>query len=160
MSMQKDRKTILIVDDASENIDVLRGILKDQYKIKASNNGARALDISFATQPPDLILLDVMMPDMDGYEVCRRLKDDPRTARIPIIFVTAMTDTADEIKGLELGAVDYLTKPVNPPIVRARVNTHITLSQQSRLLKDIINQCTRELHVIREFIDQDETDQS
>jgi len=139
---------------------VLRGILKDQYKIKASNNGARALDISFATQPPDLILLDVMMPDMDGYEVCRRLKDDPRTARIPIIFVTAMTDTADEIKGLELGAVDYLTKPVNPPIVRARVNTHITLSQQSRLLKDIINQCTRELHVIREFIDQDETDQS
>jgi len=158
--MQKDRKTILIVDDASENIDVLRGILKDQYKIKASNNGARALDIAFATQPPDLILLDVMMPDMDGYEVCQRLKDDPRTARIPIIFVTAMTDTADEVKGLELGAVDYLTKPVNPPIVRARVKTHITLSQQSRLLKDIINQCTRELHVIREFIDQDEVAES
>lgn len=131
-----DRQTILIVDDTPDNIALLSALLKDRYKTKAATQGERALVIAAADPPPDLILLDIVMPGMDGYEVCRRLKADPRTAGIPIIFLTALAQHDDEALGLKLGAVDYLTKPVNPSIMLARVETHLTLARARRLLED------------------------
>ena len=122
------KPTILVVDDTPENIDVLRGILGEDYTIKIATSGELALKIA-AAQPPDLILLDVMMPGMDGYETCGQLKANPRTRAIPVIFVTAKAETGDEVQGLELGAVDYLTKPVIPAIVKARVQTQLALRQ-------------------------------
>ena len=116
-----DRQKILVVDDTPENIEVLVGCLRDSYRIQAARNGAGALKIAGSGKPPDLILLDIMMPDMDGYEVCRRLKADPATRAIPVIFVTALSEIDDETLGLELGAVDYIVKPISPPIVQARV---------------------------------------
>ncbi|MES9966983.1 MAG: response regulator, partial [Sedimenticola sp.] len=127
MTVELGQKTILVVDDVPENIDVLDGVLHETYKVKAAVNGQRALKIAASDNPPDLILLDIMMPEMDGYEVCRRLKEDERTCGIPVIFVTAMNEVEDERKGLELGAVDYITKPYSPAIVQARVKTHLTL---------------------------------
>lgn len=129
------RPTILVVDDTPENIDVLRGILGAEYTLKVANSGLLALKIA-AAQPPDLILLDIMMPEMDGYEVCRQLKADPRTAAIPVIFITARAETEDEVQGLVLGAVDYLTKPVVPAIVKARVQTQLALRQARRELEE------------------------
>ena len=129
------KPTILLVDDTPENIDVLRGILGDDYAIKIANSGQLALKI-VAAQSPDLILLDVMMPGMDGYEVCRQLKADPLTRAIPIIFVTARAETEDEVQGLALGAADYLTKPVVPAIVKARVQTQLALRQARRELEE------------------------
>jgi sigma-B regulation protein RsbU (phosphoserine phosphatase) len=120
--------TILAVDDTPENLDVVRGILAPQYTIKVAINGPMALKI-IEKQPPDLILLDIMMPDMNGYEVCKRLKSNPETKHIPVIFLTAMDQTTDEASGFELGAADYITKPVNPPILEARVKTHLALKQ-------------------------------
>ncbi len=143
------KQTILVVDDAAENIAVLKGILSNGYKVKVALNGAKALKIAFSDTPPDLILLDIMMPGMDGYEVCRRLKADPRTKRIPIIFVTAMGDTKDETHGFELGAVDYITKPVSPPIVRARVHSQLALYDQKRDLEETVLQRTAELNQTR-----------
>lgn len=122
------KKTILAVDDTPENIDVVKGVLVPEYTVKAAVNGKMALKIAKAQQP-DLVLLDIMMPEMDGYEVCRRLKSDPKTSGIPIIFLTAMDQTQDETRGFELGAADYILKPVSPPILKARVNTHLTLKQ-------------------------------
>ena len=121
----EEMKTVLIVDDTTENIDILHDILAGDYKIKAAVSGERALKIAQADPKPDMILLDIMMPEMDGYEVCRRLKADPETAEIPVIFVTAMSGEDDEAKGLALGAVDYITKPINPAITKARVKTHL-----------------------------------
>jgi sigma-B regulation protein RsbU (phosphoserine phosphatase) len=120
--------TILAVDDTPENLDVVRGILASQYTVKAAINGPMALKI-VEKQPPDLILLDIMMPEMNGYEVCKRLKSNPETKHIPVIFLTAMDQTTDESSGFELGAADYITKPVNPPILEARVKTHLALKQ-------------------------------
>ena len=125
----------MVVDDTPENIDVLRGILGAEYTLKVANSGLLALKIA-AAQPPDLILLDIMMPEMDGYEVCRQLKADPRTAAIPVIFITARAETEDEVQGLVLGAVDYLTKPVVPAIVKARVQTQLALRQARRELEE------------------------
>lgn len=139
------RQTILVVDDTPENIDVLRGILSDDYRVKAAINGEKALKIAFAS-PPDLILLDIMMPKMNGYEVCQKLKQNPRTKRIPVIFVTAMGEIEDETRGFELGAVDYITKPVSPPIVRARVQSQLALYDQNRVLEDKVRQRTAELN--------------
>lgn len=136
MNLPADIKpTILVVDDTPENIDVLRGILGADYTIKIANNGLLALKI-IAAQPPDLILLDVMMPGMDGYETCRQLKANPSSAAIPVIFVTAKTETEDEVQGLSLGAVDYLTKPVIPAIVKARVQTQLALRRTRRELEE------------------------
>ncbi|OQX32451.1 MAG: hypothetical protein B0D96_12930 [Candidatus Sedimenticola endophacoides] len=104
-----DKKTILVVDDVAENINILDGLLRDRYRIRAAINGQRALRIASGEPAPDLILLDIMMPEMDGYEVCRRLKSDPATADIPVIFVTAMNEAEDEYRGLALGAADYIT---------------------------------------------------
>lgn len=136
MNQSSDAKpAILAVDDTPENIDVLRGILCDDYTVKVATSGELALKI-VAAQPPDLILLDVMMPGMDGYEVCRQIKANPATSAIPVIFVTARAETGDEVQGLMLGAVDYLTKPVIPAIVRARVQTQLALRQARRELEE------------------------
>ncbi|MCZ8157435.1 MAG: response regulator [Leptospira sp.] len=121
------RKTILIVDDTPENITILKEVLGHQYKIKATTNGKKALDICEELHPPDIILLDIMMPEMDGYEVCAKLKASPKTEKIPIIFISAKVEDEDEEKGLSLGAVDYITKPISPPIVIQRVRTQLEL---------------------------------
>jgi len=125
--MAEEQQKILVVDDERLNINVLVDLLKPDYKMMAAKNGEQALKAVKVANPPDLILLDIMMPEMDGYEVCRRLKADETTRDIPVIFITAMTETSDETTGLEVGAVDYLTKPISPPIVEARVKTHLAL---------------------------------
>jgi sigma-B regulation protein RsbU (phosphoserine phosphatase) len=126
--MENNHK-ILVVDDERFNINVLADLLKPDYKIMAAINGKQALKAAKSGNPPDLILLDVMMPEMDGYEVCAQLKADPATRDIPVIFVTAMGQESDEARGLAAGAVDYITKPISPAIVEARVRTHMTLKQ-------------------------------
>nr|WP_250885649.1 two-component system response regulator [Shewanella jiangmenensis] len=138
----------MVVDDTPENIDILVGILGQDYKVKVAIDGPRALAVA-QSSPPDLILLDVMMPGMSGYEVCRRLKQEPMTAHIPVIFVTAMAEVADETQGFELGAVDYITKPVSAPIVKVRVKTHLALYDQKRLLEEQVRERTKELERTR-----------
>ena len=130
------KPTVLIVDDTPDNVQLLSEVLGVDYRTKAATNGNRALKIAFSDDPPDLILLDVMMPDMDGFEVCKRLKENPTTQRVPVIFVTAMNEVGDEQKGFAVGAVDYITKPISPPIVLARVRTHLTLYEQARKLEE------------------------
>jgi sigma-B regulation protein RsbU (phosphoserine phosphatase) len=126
MTETSQKPVVLAVDDTPENLDVVKGILATDYTVKAAINGQMALKI-IEKSPPDLILLDIMMPGMSGYEVCEQLKSKPETADIPVIFLTAMEQTTDEAKGFELGAADYITKPVNPPILKARVKTHLAL---------------------------------
>jgi len=121
-----ERQTILIVDDTPDNIALLSALLKSRYKTKVAVSGERALHIAAMDPPPDLILLDIMMPGMDGYETCRRLKENPHTAAIPVIFLTAMHEVESEEQGLKLGAVDYLAKPISPPIMLARCLKNIT----------------------------------
>jgi class 3 adenylate cyclase/ActR/RegA family two-component response regulator len=121
------KATILVVDDTPDNLALMSGLLKDDYKVKVANGGEKALKIAQSDTPPDLILLDIMMPEMDGYEVCKRLQMDVKTRDIPVIFLTAKSEEADETKGLELGAVDYITKPISPPILLARVKTHLVI---------------------------------
>jgi adenylate cyclase len=128
---------ILIVDDTPENVDVLAGVLREHYQIKVALNGPKALKIAQSDPAPALILLDVMMPEMDGYQVCLQLQADERTRRIPVIFVTAKSEVEDEAQGFGLGAVDYITKPVNPAIVLARVRTHLALKHSLRKLEDL-----------------------
>lgn len=133
------KQTILVVDDAPENIDLLYLVLGSIYNIKVALNGEKALEI--ASNPadlPDLILLDVMMPGMDGYEVCRQLKTSSLTCKIPVIFISALSEKQDESKGFEAGAVDYIVKPVSTPIVRARVKTHLAIYDQNKLLEDMV----------------------
>jgi len=149
MSDEQSRQCILIVDDTPDNVTVLDGILCSQYQVRFALNGERALAIARSNSPPDLILLDVMMPGMDGYEVCRRLKADPMTRKIPVIFVTALSESVSEAYGLALGAVDYLTKPINPDITLARVKTHLALYDMNRTLEDKVNERTAELHDTR-----------
>jgi CheY-like chemotaxis protein len=129
MIPEDERRTILVVDDTPDAIAVLEGILKKDYRVKAATSGEAALGVAHDAPMPDLILLDVAMPAMDGFETCRRLKLDGATAKIPVIFVTSKTDFADEATGFALGAVDYITKPVNPHLVRARVNVQLALKQ-------------------------------
>ncbi len=131
MYMNK-RKTLLLVDDEAINLQVLQGILGSEYRLLFAKNGQRALDLS-RSESPDLVLLDVMMPEMSGHEVCQMLKQDLATRNIPVIFVTALSDTDDEAQGFALGAVDYITKPVSPPIVLARVKTHLALVNYEEL---------------------------
>jgi serine phosphatase RsbU (regulator of sigma subunit) len=136
MNDQVEKQTILVVDDTPTNIQILMETLKDDYRIVAAVNGERALQLAASDPPPDIILLDIMMPEMDGYEVCAKLKADAKTRDIPIIFITAMSDAQDEAKGLELGAVDYITKPISPPVVSARVKSHLELKQAREILKN------------------------
>ncbi len=131
-----EKATVLVVDDTPDNLSLMSGLLKDDYKVKVANNGEKALKIAQSDSPPDLVLLDIMMPGMDGYEVCRHLKSNPQTRDIPVIFLTAKVEVEDEKRGLELGAVDYLTKPVSPPIVMARVKNHLALKAQADFLRD------------------------
>jgi putative two-component system response regulator len=131
-----DRPIVLVVDDTPDNLKLMSGLLKDRYRLKVANGGERALAIARSEPLPDLILLDIMMPGIDGYEVCRRLKQEPSTRDIPVIFLTAKTDAADEEMGLQLGAVDYITKPISPPIVIARVETHLRLKASGDFLRD------------------------
>lgn len=129
-----DQQKILIVDDAIINIQVLNELLKGEYRIFFATRGSEALDIA-TTALPDLILLDVMMPDMDGYDICRKLKADPLLKEIPVIFITAMSQEQDEVLGLELGAVDYITKPFNLSLVRLRVRNQLELKRQRDILE-------------------------
>lgn len=152
MTEQFEKPTILVVDDIPENIDVLNGILKGDYKIKVALNGEQALKIAGGKNPPDLILLDIMMPGMNGYEVCRRLKANGNTHKIPVIFVTAKGELTDESKGFEAGCVDYITKPVSPPLVKARVKTHLALYDQNRVLEEKVQERTKQLKTAFENI--------
>ena len=126
------RPRLLLVDDEPTNLQVLRHVLQADYRLLFATDGARALQVA-REQLPQLILLDIMMPGMDGYAVCRALKADPATAGIPVIFVTALNDSQDETAGFDVGAVDYITKPVSPPVVRARVRTHLSLVRMDEL---------------------------
>jgi len=136
IEQHEPQATILIVDDTPENLAVLSEVLQPTWRVRAANSGRRALQIAAGDTPPDLILLDVMMPEMDGFDVIARLKADPKTAEIPVIFVTAMDATEDEERGLDHGAVDYITKPLRPAIVRARVRTHLELKRAKAHLKN------------------------
>ena len=132
MIFSAQRPRVLIVDDEPANLKVMREILGDQYRLSFAKSGEAALTL-LEKELPKLILLDIMMPDMNGFEVCEHVKRNPKTAHIPIIFVTALGDESDEYKGFELGAVDYITKPISPAIVRARVKTHLSLVQAEQL---------------------------
>jgi len=139
MTNTEERKLVLIVDDSPANIMVAHEILRDLYKTRIATSGAMALKAAQATPAPDLILLDIMMPEMDGYEVCRRLKADLLTREIPVIFLTAMTDSKDETKGFAVGAVDYIHKPFSPPVLLARVHTHLRLREaQEQLVQTVL----------------------
>jgi putative two-component system response regulator len=127
---------ILIVEDSPVNAKVLEGVLKSYYQSDIAHSGLSALEIAGSDAPPDLILLDIIMPGMDGYEVCRKLKADDKTKNIPVIFMTAKSRVEDETLGFDLGAVDYITKPVSPPIVLARVRTHLELKDAKEALED------------------------
>jgi putative two-component system response regulator len=143
------RETILVVDDVPENISILADILNAEYRVTFAANGADALTAAMQTPQPSLILLDVMMPGMDGYEVCRRLRADLRTRSIPVIFLTAQADANNEEFGLKLGAVDYLHKPCYPAIVMQRVRIHLELHNQSLALEDKVRERTRQLEDTR-----------
>lgn len=138
MGDRVEKQTILIVDDAKENIHILAELLGTDFIIRAATSGEKALDIAFSSNPPDLILLDVMMPDMDGYEVCRTLKRSARTKGIPVIFITVRVSEEDEIFGFTLGAVDYITKPFSEVVVRARVGMHAELKRYRDHLESIL----------------------
>jgi putative two-component system response regulator len=140
MEFEVDNATILIVDDTPANIDVLREVLRDRYFLKIATSGARALEIVAGSTPPDLVLLDIMMPGMDGYEVCRRMKAAEATRRIPVVFVTAVDDIENEARGFEAGCVDYIIKPVSEPLVLARVATHVRLARQDQLLQTLLQE--------------------
>lgn len=124
---QREKPTILVVDDTPENIDVLRGVLAPHYRVKVAISGEQALRIAATGTPPDLILLDIMMPGMDGFEVCRRLKAEPHTEGVPVIFVTALNEPCDEVRGFEVGGVDYINKPITPAVALSRIATHLKL---------------------------------
>jgi len=129
------RPSILAVDDTPANLSLLANLLRDKYQVRVAKCGQKALELAFAS-PPDLILLDVMMPEMDGYEVIRRLKADPRTVRVPVMFLTAKNSVEDEEAGLTLGAVDFIHKPISPPIVLARINTQLQIKSWQDFLQN------------------------
>jgi len=131
----KHLPTVLVVDDAPANLSLLAGLLQADHRVKLAASGAKALEL-VRRAPPDLILLDIMMPEMDGYEVCRRLKADPRTQAIPVLFLTAMTQTEDEAQGFRVGAADFIQKPINPIVLQARVRTHLQMKAYQDQLRD------------------------
>lgn len=131
-----EKASVLVVDDTPENLTLMNNLLRGRYRVKVANNGEKALHIAAAEPQPDLILLDIMMPGMSGYDVCHKLKADPATRGIPVMFVTAMEEIENEEAGLALGAVDYLTKPIRPSILLARVHNHLTLRRQAIQLNE------------------------
>jgi len=148
MSQASGRKLILIVDDTPTNIAVISGLLKDSFRTKVATNGEKALVLAAAADKPDLILLDVMMPGMDGLEVCRRLKANPATIGIPVIFLTAKADAADEEKGFKTGGVDYIHKPFSGPIVLARIRTQLALQLALSEAREARNRADELLHAL------------
>jgi serine phosphatase RsbU (regulator of sigma subunit) len=151
MNQADEKKTVLLVDDTPANIQVVNSILKDTYKIRIATNGAKALELANVIPPPDLILLDVVMPEMDGYEVCTRLKTDANTRDIPVIFLTGQTEIEDETKGFEVGAVDYIHKPFSPAVVKARVQTHLVLRGVQEELARQLLAIQKELETARQI---------
>ncbi|MFZ1493684.1 MAG: two-component system response regulator [Candidatus Competibacter denitrificans] len=158
-SLAGERPMVLVVDDALDCLSLLGTVLKGLYRVKIANGGQKALDILASVDLLDLILLDIMMPGIDGYEICTRLKNDQRTRDIPIIFLTAKTDIEDEEKGLGLGAVDYITKPISPPIVMARVKAQLQIKAAADFLRDknayleqIVDKRTQEVRAIQEVM--------
>jgi sigma-B regulation protein RsbU (phosphoserine phosphatase) len=146
-----EKRTILLVDDTPANIQVANSILKDDYKVRVATNGAKALELAKTAPAPDLILLDVMMPEMDGYEVCALLKTDPDTRDIPVIFLTGKTEAEDETRGFEVGAVDYIHKPFSPSVVKARVRTHLMLREAREQLSRQLVAINNELEMARQI---------
>lgn len=130
------RPVILVVDDTPNNLALASAVLEDEFRVRVANSGEKALSIIMSDTPPDLVLLDILMPGMDGYEVCRRIKMDAGVRDLPVIFLTAMSDPEDERRGLELGAVDYIMKPISPAILLARVHTHLKLKAWADFLQD------------------------
>ncbi len=151
MTESNRSKTVLIVDDTPINIGVIAGALKDTYKTKVATSGEKALAIAGGEEKPDLILLDVLMPEMDGYEVCRRLKADAATREIPVIFLTGQTGTEDETRGFEEGAVDYIHKPFSEAVVKARVKTHLALREASATIEKQLKEINLELEMARQI---------
>jgi serine phosphatase RsbU (regulator of sigma subunit) len=146
MNQANEKNTVLLVDDTPANIQAVNSMLKDTYKIRIATNGPKALELANVTPSPDLILLDVSMPEMDGYEVCTRLKTDALTRDIPVIFLTGQTEIEDETRGFEVGAVDYIHKPFSPAVVKARVQTHL-------VLRGIREQLARQLIAIQKELE-------
>ena len=151
------KATILVVDDTPDNLKLISGLLKETYKVKIATCGESTLEIAQSNSPPDLILLDIMMPEMDGYEVCTRLKANSKTAPIPVIFLTAKTEVSDETKGLEMGAVDYISKPINPLILLSRIKIHLNekkmhdfLHDKNSFLENEIKKRTAEINAIQD----------
>jgi phosphoserine phosphatase RsbU/P len=151
MSFTPDQKLILIVDDTPINIGVISGALKNSFATKVATTGERALAIASGKEKPDLILLDVIMPEMDGYEVCRRLKANPDTRDIPVIFLTSQTEAEDETKGFEVGAVDYIHKPFSAAVVKARVRTHLMLREAHAQIARQLVEINTELEMARQI---------
>lgn len=143
------RPIILVVDDTPANLRILTELLRAEYTIRVATSGETALTLAHTEPHPDIILLDIMMPLMDGYEVCQRLKSKPDTADIPVIFVTAMTDADDEAKGLDLGAVDYVTKPFNPRLIKGRIRNHLELKKHRDNLEELVRTRTAEVFATR-----------
>ena len=143
------QKLVLVVDDTATNIAVISGVLKDLFRIKVAPNGKKALAIARAPDKPDLILLDVVMPGMDGYEVCRHLKATPATREIPVIFLTGVTDAANEEKGFEVGAVDYIHKPFSPPLILVRVKNQLALQSALRQAREDRDQAEELFHALQ-----------
>ncbi len=149
--------TILIVDDTPTNLALMVELLRPEYRIKVAINGEKAVELALGGNPPDLILLDIMMPGLNGYDVCQRIKAEPHTRNVPIIFISAMGETEDETRGLELGGVDYVTKPINPAIVKARIRTHLAAAQQARERERLLAQLeqqARELSQLNHTLEQ------
>lgn len=144
------KETILVVDDVAGNLEIMSNILSADYDLKVARSGKKALEIACMAPLPSLILLDVIMPEMDGFETCRRLKTDPLCKSVPVIFVSTQTDMVDEAMGFSVGGVDYISKPVSPPIVRARVKTHLALYNQNRVLERKVVERTLELMQTRD----------
>ena len=151
MNEQDQRKTILIVDDAPSNLQMVNSILKGSYNVRIATSGAKALELVKAAPTPDLILLDVMMPGMNGYEVCTRLKADAITKDVPVIFLTGQTETEDETRGFDVGAVDYIHKPFSPAVVKARVQTHLVLRDTREQLAEQLLAIQKELETARQI---------
>ncbi|MBI3929959.1 MAG: response regulator, partial [Armatimonadetes bacterium] len=153
----EDRKTVLIVDDTPSTVSIINSLLCGPYRTQVATNGRAALDLVRSGRRPDLILLDIVMPEMDGYQVCAALKADPATREVPVVFLTASTDAQDEVKGFDAGAADYITKPISPPTLLTRVKTQLTLTearqflqQQNRLLEERVLDRTREIGMLQE----------
>jgi len=148
--LKTNKPRVLIVDDTPVNIHVLMEALKDEYSILAAKDGEKALRLAASEPQPDIILLDIMMPGMDGYEVCAKLKENPRTENIPVIFITALTEEDEEARGLALGAVDYITKPFRPALVTIRVRNQLELKKHRDHLESLVKERTLELELTRE----------